>query len=145
VYGSNVNLQTWLTLAVPESKGSASCFGHVMLGDIDSVQILQIAGLATELVWVQRQRIKTPLLPGNKPVFQCQTTCWLRYQSKLQGTKKLKCKRSVIGHPTPTFSWSGNICLHSSPQTYSCFGQHATVFKSYLLWITLSVEYHQKH
>jgi hypothetical protein len=113
-----------------------------MPGEIDSAQILQVAGLATELVWMRWQRKKSPLLPGNKPVFECETTCWLRSSYKIQN--KLKCHNFVIGHFTPSFSWSGNICLHSSPQTYSYFGQHTTVSNSYLSWITLRVKYHQK-
>jgi hypothetical protein len=115
-----------------------------MPGDIDSAQILQVAGLATELVWMRWQR-KNP--------HSCQETNLSSNVRQLAGSgikasykvqNKLKCQSFVIGHSTPSFSWSGNICLHSSPQTYSYFGQHTTVSNSYLSWITLRVKYHQK-
>ena len=114
---------------MPRDIDSGNCVGHK-------------AGLDAE--WGGEVK-KNPLLPRNKPVFQCETTCWFRYQRKLQGTKWIEvpefCYWSFHSH---SFSWRGNICSHSSPQTYSCFGQHTTVSNSYLSWCTLRVKYHQK-
>lgn len=83
-------------------------------------------------------------LPGNKPVFQCETTCWIRYQSKLQGTKRTEVPEFCYWSFHSQFQLKWHVCLHSSPPTYSYCGQHITVSNSYLSWITLKVKYHQK-
>jgi len=70
-------------IAVPDSKGSPSCSGHVMPEDIDSGSWVDHRACLD----VVAKKKKIPFLAGNKPFFQCETTCQLRCQSKLQGTK----------------------------------------------------------
>ena len=88
---------------MPDSKGSPSCFGHIMPGDIDSGNWV---GHTASLDAVAKK--KTP--------HSCHETCTSSNVRQLAGSgikenykvqNELKCQNFVIGNSTPTVSVEG--------------------------------------
>jgi len=89
--------------------------------------------LSTNLTggWVGHRACLDVVAKKKKNTHSCQETNLSSNVRQLAGSgikarykvqNKLKCQSFVIVQSPTSFSWSGNICLHSSPQTYSYFG-----------------------
>jgi len=123
---------------VPDSKGSPSCFGRIMPGDIDSCN------------WVGH----TASLDGvaKKKTHSCQETCLTSNVRQLAGSgikesykvqNELKCQSFVIGNSTPTVWVEGATFVRTLLLKPIHISASIPQSSSYL-WFTLRVKYHQK-
>jgi len=86
-------------IAVPDSKWSPSCSGHVMPEDIDSGSWV---GHRACLDAVAKK--KFPFVAGNKPSSNVRQLAGSGIKASYKVQNKLKCQSFVIGHSTPSFS-----------------------------------------